>query len=102
MFTNQYVLFTVALVLAIIAALNLGYLAWNRDMCNDDLVHTVVPHSYARWVYGAVGVAGIVLAFLVFSRNIYGQRASVMKVPGDVLKSLREGGARIVKTVKRK
>lgn len=96
MFANQYLVFTIALVLAIFGALNLGFVAWtsNND-CEGDLVHDIVPAGWRGWVYGAVGIAGLVLAFLVLSRNIFGQRSGIMKVPGDLYK-----GA--VKVVKRK
>ena len=97
MLTNQYTIFTVALVLAIFSALNLGFVAWSKD-CHDDLVHSIVPTEYARWVYGAVGVAGLVLAFLVLFRNIFHQRQAITGAPQKAVKS----ATAFVTAVKRK
>lgn len=77
---GQAILYFISLVLIIVGAINWGYIAYT-DKCDDDIVNALVP-AYSRWVYAAVGVAGLFLAALIFMRRDPGKvRGSIEGLP---------------------
>lgn len=71
---GETIAYFVALLLIVIGAINWGYVAYTGN-CADDIVNALVP-SYARYVYALVGVAGIVLAALIWNKNMFGQASA--------------------------
>lgn len=75
------VLYTLLVVLVILAAINWGYVAITGD-CDKDLLSVIVDSERRRLIYGLYGIAGLLLVVVIWQRESFGEKLTKV---GDVL-----------------